>query len=313
MAPLTNASARIVDPVLSQFARGYTQSDFIGRILFPRAYVPVRGFKTIRFGKEGFKRFNTRRAPGAVTKRIDFGYESDPAKLYQHALDASVPREHIQEAEAIPGIDLQQEAVQLVLDVMTLDEEIAQATLATTTANYAADNKETLAGNDQWNDPDSVPKDIIKHGKEVIRQKIGREPNILALSPGAFSSLDDHPKLLEKLKYTTSDSITTAMLATYFGVEKVVVGKAIWADDADVFHDVWDNCAVLAYSPQAAASNVRRPSYGYTYSLAGHPFVEQTRWDADSKSWINGVTDERSAELVGADAGFLISAVNLVE
>lgn len=310
MSPLTNSSARVVDPVLSQFARGYVQAGMIGRILFPRAYVPVRGFKRVEFGKEGFRLYNTRRAPGTATKRLVFGYDGDPAKLYQHALDGVVPREHVDEAAAGPGIDLQMEASRVVLDAMQLDEEVSQATLATTAANYAAENKVTLAGNDQWDDPDSDPKAVIKDGKEAVRKKIGRDPNVLVISKPAFNALDDHPKLLEKTKYTSSDSVTVELLARYFGVDKVAIGEAVYAaSNESAFTDVWGNFAVLAYVPQGGQQSVRVPSYGYTYSLAGHPFVEQTRYDADSKSWINGVTDERSAELVGAEAGFLISSV----
>lgn len=308
--PLTNASARVVDPVLTEFARGYTQAGMIGRILFPRASVPVRGFKRIEFGKEAFRLYNTRRAPGTATKRIVFGYDGLPAKLNQHALDAVVPREHVQEAAAGPGIDLQTEAARLTLDTMALDEEVEQATLATTAANYAATNKVTLAGIAQWSDPGSDPKAVIKDGKEAVRQKIGRDPNVLVISKPVFNALDDHPKLLEKTKYTSADSITVELLARYFGVARVAVGEAVFASGADdAFSDVWGNFAVLAFVPQVGQQSVRVPSYGYTYSLAGHPFVEQTRWDADSKSWINGVTDERSPELVGAEAGFLISNV----
>lgn len=310
MAPLNNASARVVDPVLSQFARGYQQANLIGRALFPRAFVPVRGFKRVEFGKEGFRLYNTRRAPGTDTKRLVFGYDGEPAKLYQHALDAVVPREHVGEAAAGPGIDLQQEASRVVLDAMQLDEEVAQATLATTAANYAASNKETLSGSDQFNHADSDPKSIIKEGKEAVRQKIGRDPNVAVMSKPIFNSLDDHPKLLEKLKYTSSASITTEMLAKYLALDKVYVGDAVYTDgDESGFTDVWGNFLVLAYVPQAGQPSVRVPSYGYTYTLTGHPFVEQTRYDADAKSWINGVTDERSAELVGAEAGFLFSGV----
>lgn len=310
MAPLNLASARVVDPVLTQFARGYSQANLVGRLLFPRASVPVRGFKTIQFGKESFRLYNTRRAPGTATKRIVFGYDGLPAKLNQHALDAVVPREHVGEAAEVPGIDLQQEAVRVVQDVMQLDEEVDQATLATTAANYASSNKESLSGTDQWDDPDSDPKETVKAAKEAVRQKIGRDPNVMLMSKPIFNALDDHPKLLEKTKYTSSDSITVEMLARYFNLSKVAVGDAVYTTgDETGFTDVWGNYVVLAYVPQAGEQSVRVPSYGYTYTLTGNPFVEQTRFDPDTKSWINGVSDERSAELVGAEAGFLISNV----
>ena len=50
------------------------------------------------------------------------------------------------------------------------------------------------------------------------------------------------------------------------------------------------------------------PSFGYTYQLANHPLVEAVEWDGDIRSWKNAVLDEFSAELVGADAGYLFQA-----
>lgn len=311
MAPLNTSSARVVDPILTNHARGYAHPERVGRMLFPVVTVPVRGFKRIEFNKASFVKYNTRRAPGADTKRVNFGFEGLPASLNQYALDAVVPREHVQEAEAGPGINLQTEAVDSVLDVMTLDEEVEQANLATDATKYAASNKVTLSGDDQWDDPDSDPKEVINDGKEAVRKKIGRDPNTLVITSPTFRALDDHPKLLEKTKYTSSDSVTEEILARYFNVDKVVVARGIYAEseDAEDFQDIWGNAAVLAYVAPEGRRSARVPSYGYTYQLAGHSFVEPMAWERNSKSWIAGVTDERSAELVGADAGFLLSDV----
>lgn len=309
-SPLNTTGARVVDPILSSHVRGYAHPERVASVLFPRVSVPVRGFKRIEFGKESFRLYNTRRAPGARTKEIVFGYEGKPASLDQFALDAIVPREHVQEAEKGPGINLQLEAVSVVMDVMSLDAEVQAATLATTAANYAAENKETLAGSAQWSHADSKPKEHINEAKEAVRKKIGRDPNTLLLSPGAFRALDDHPAILEKIKYTSSESVTVELLQRYFQLDKVAVARSVFTEGAEAeFSDVWGNFAVLAYVPQGAQQSVRVPSFGYTYQLEGNPFSEPMAWDRDRKSWIAGVTDERSPELVGAEAGFLFSDV----
>lgn len=309
-SPLTLTGARVVDPILTNHARGYSHPDRIAHVLFPRVSVPVRGFKRIEFGKESFRLYSTRRAPGARTKEIVFGYEGKPASLDQYALDAIVPREHVQEAERGPGINLQMEAVSVVQDVMSLDAEVQAATLATNASNYSAGNKETLSGTDQWDHASSKPKVVINEAKEAVRKKIGREPNTLVLGPGAYRALDDHPAILDKIKYTSSESISLDLLKRYFQVDEVVVGRSIFVEgDESEFTDVWGNYAVLAYVPRGGAASVRVPSYGYTYQLDGHPFAEPMAFDRNRKSWVAGVTDERSPELVGAEAGFLFSSV----
>ena len=55
-------------------------------------------------------------------------------------------------------------------------------------------------------------------------------------------------------------------------------------------------------------SDMGLPSYGYTYRLNGHPTASEMWYDRDLKSWKSDVTFARSAEIVGADSGYLISA-----
>lgn len=311
MPPLNLSRARVIDPILTTGARGYTNAEYIGRVLFPVVSVPKRGFKRIEFGKEAFVKYATRRAPGTATKRISFGYEGKPASLDQHALDATVPTEYIDEAAEVPGVDLQQEGVDITMKGIRLSEECEQAALATDPANYAATNKETVGAGHHWDDPASDPKDQIKAAKEGIRRKIGREPNTLVITKPQFNALDDHPKIVDKMKHTTSDSLTVDMLKRYFSIDNIAIGEGVYVEDEDDedFKDIWPNAAVLAYVPGASERSVRVPSYAYTYQLLNHPFVEPYVYERQTKSWVAGVTDERSPELVGADAGFLLSDV----
>ena len=69
MPQMTNAAARVIDPILTEVAQGYKNADMVGMALFP--YVPVaqRGGKIITFGKEAFRLYNTGRTPGSGTCR----------------------------------------------------------------------------------------------------------------------------------------------------------------------------------------------------------------------------------------------------
>lgn len=306
MPPLNTGEARIIDPILSNHARGYTHPNRVAHFLFPHIQVMSRGGRRLEFNKESFKLYQTTRAPGADRKKVQFGFLGKKFSLDQHNLVGVLPREIQQEAARIPGVDMGRQAVESVQDIISLGKEYETASLARDAANYDADHKITLAGSDQWDHADSDPKSIVKEGREAIRATIGMRPNTMIIGPTVYNSLDDHPKLLEKFKYTSSESITTAMLARYFDMENVHVGEAIYADDTDTFVDVWGNDIVLAYVAPAGARRQDAPSYGYTYQLSGYPMVEQPVWEKDNKSWEYDVTDEYSPELVGAEAGYLI-------
>jgi len=305
---MNGSQVRVVDPILTQHARGYKNAEFVGEALFPTVVMPTRAAKRIEFDRSSFRRRRTRRAPGTQIAALEFGYEGKAVSLHQEALSAVVPIEHQEDAKVVPSIDLQQVSVDTVLAVIGLEKEIQQAEVARNAASYAATNKASLVGDFKWSDPDSDPKSQVFDAKEVIRKRIGRRPNTLVLAGGLTSALGKHPKILAHFAYTNSSAITIPMLMQYFDLQNVVSGDAIYDVDDATSVDVWGGDAILAYVPPVGQRQMALPSYGYTYELANHPLVEQSRYDADIRSWKNDVLDEFSAELVGADAGFLFQA-----
>ncbi|RYF71553.1 MAG: hypothetical protein EOO22_12350, partial [Comamonadaceae bacterium] len=118
MAQQSLASARVVDPILSAVARGYlSPAAAVADALFPIVEVGQRAGRILRFGTDDFKLVSTLRAPGSNTKRVQFGYASDPYSLADHSLEGAVPRENMQEAAAVPGIDLASNATKRVQNV----------------------------------------------------------------------------------------------------------------------------------------------------------------------------------------------------
>lgn len=301
---MNGSQLRVVDPILTQHARGYTNASFIGHFLFPEVDMPTRAAKRIEFDRSSFRRRRTRRAPGAAIAALEFGYEGKAVSLHQEALSAITPIEFQQEAQEVPGIDLQQLGVDTVLAVIAMEKEIQQAGVARNAASYAAGNKAVLTGSDKFSDPTCDTLVPILDAKETIRSRLGRRPNTLVITGGLVTDLQKNEKIREHFKHTTSSTITIPMLQSYYDVEQVVAGDGIYDDDAGP-HDIWGNDAILAWVPPVGQRQMPLPSYGYTYRLRGHPFVEPARWDGDIRSWKNDVLDEFSAELVGADAGFL--------
>ncbi|MBX9870339.1 MAG: major capsid protein [Burkholderiaceae bacterium] len=310
MPQMSPAQARVVDPILSSVAQGYQNNEFIGRKLFPVVPVSQRGGKIISFGKEDFMLYNTGRAPGQNTKRVQFGYSSGNYTLESHSLEGVLPRENMEEADAVPGIDLASVTVSKTQDIIALRLEKQQADLATNPANYGASNKVALSGTGQWSDFSgaSDPVKDIEAGKEAVRKATGKRPNVVAMGATVFASLKQHPKVVDRMKYTGRDIATPELLAALFDVKEVVIGDAVFADDSGTFNDVWGKNVVLAYVDTAPAADRGRPTYGYTYQLDGYAIVEEAYFDRSAKSWVYPVTDEVAPVIAGALAGYLISA-----
>ena len=307
MPQMTPSQARVVDPLVTAVARGYESPEAaVANVLFPIVPVGQRAGTIMVFGNEQFDIVDSKRAPGASTKRVQFAYGSDKFSLVDFRLEAIVPMELQEEAAAVPGLDLISMYVRKVQDRMALERENEAAMLARTAANYSATNKVTLSGASMWTDATSNPFAIIEAGKEAIRKKIGKRPNVLELGPTVLSALRTHPKVLDRLS-TASDRVpaTIAQLQALFEVEQVIEGGAIY-NAAGSFADVWGNDAILAYVAPKSMQEMGSQSFGYTYQLTGRPMAEEGYDDRNRNSWIVPYTDARAPYLVGANGGYLI-------
>lgn len=310
MPQITPSQARVVDPVLSSIAQGYQNNEMVGGFLFPTVPVGLRGGNVITFGKEGFMLYAAQRAPGENTKRVSFGYAGAPFSLADYSLEGLVPVEIEQEASNGPGIDMGAGAVNEVSDIMALRLEKQQADIARNPALYGANNKLTLSGTAQWSDfgATSNPVAVIEAGKDAVRAATGKRPNTAVIGAAVMSKLKQHPLIIDRLKYTGRDVATPELLASLFGLERVVVGDSIYSNDAGTaFTDVWGKDVVLAYTKLGTVASRGTPSYGYTYQLNGYPLVEEPYFDRSAKSWIYPVTRSEAPVMAAAGAGFLIS------
>lgn len=310
MRQQTTSQARVIDPVLSEVAQGYQNAVMIGMSLFPSVPVMQRGGKIITFGKEDFSLYNTIRAPGSNTKRIQFGYAAGSYELTQHALEAVAPWELQQDASQVVQMNLAAMAVRKTQNIIAMRLEKEQADIATTAASYAAGNKVTLSGTGQWSDysGSSSPSKDVESGKEAIRAKIGRAGNTVVIGSKVMAGLRQHPEILDRIKYTGRDAVTADLLAALWGVDEVRVGSAVYSNAAGTFVDIWGTFVVIAYTVRGTAAELGEPTYGYTYRLDGAPYVEPGYPDQNVKSDIYPVTDEVAPVLTAADAGYLITS-----
>lgn len=314
---MTMKQARLADPVLSKHVQGYSNPEFVGMALFPSVEVEVAAGQVVEFGREAFVRYAARRAPGGTTKRVPIGYFGRPYQLVNEALDAELPRELARDAEEVAGVNLAMRSADVVMRALRLGLEMDQAAIARNVASYPAANRVTLSGTSQWNDYTiSNPVAAIDTGMEAIRRATGMFPNVMLLPSAVYRVLRSHPLARSAFGGTVAGSLSPEQLAQAFDIKRVVVAGAVSASSAEpltgaapanIFSDIWGKDVILAYAPEKPGG-FEEPSYGFTYTMRGHPFVEQGRWDGDTRSWVYGVSYERVPVLSGISAGYLIQS-----
>lgn len=306
---LAAPAARVIDPVLTAAARGYTNAMFIHRALFPAVPTSARGGVRIEFDRTDFRRTRSKRAPGATTQRVQFGHEGHKFALNQHRLAGMQPLEPAQDAMTVAGLDMNMRTVDGTQMLVELEKEIDAATIATAADTYDASHRMALVGTAQWSDDSSDPVDNVTDAIEIIRQATARRPNTIVMGGRVFSKLRKHSAALDHIRYKDAEGrkkiATREDIGMMFDIPNVVVGDAIYADENDNTIDVWGNNVVIAYTEIGSTSRYV-PSYGYGYQLTGTPLVEEPVFDRDTNSWLYYFCDEYSQEVVGKDAGFLI-------
>lgn len=305
------SALRIVDPVLTTLATGYSNAELVSEKLFPLVTVIKEAGKIPRFGKEAFRLHATERALRGQSNRLspeDVG--GFDFVLEEHDLEYPIDYRERDEDE----LGLERRATFVTTEGIQLRREEMAADLAQDAANYPTGSKITLVGGDQFTDPDnSDPIGVVDDGKEAVRGKIGKEPNTMVIGAKSLVSLKNHPQLVEKIKYSMKGVLTAELLKEIFEVEEIVVGKAVYYSEADeVFFDLWTDNIVLAYVPPQRTDvdrDVYEPSYGYTLRKKGQPVVDKR--DEGGKVSLVRTTDVFQVAQLGAEAGYLIQDTNL--
>ena len=300
---------RVVDPVLSALALGYSNAEFVGDQLLPFVTLDKEGGKIPRFGKEAFKIYATERALRAKSNRINpDDVDGIDISLDEH--DLEYPIDYREDAEA--AFPLQAHATNRVVEGIRLRHEAMVASITQNPANYPAGNKIALSGSAVFTDPNSDPEGVVDEAKAAVRNKIVKEPNTMVIGYKAWRALKRHPKLKAILSDTRSRLVQIADLREIFEIENIVVGKGIYSTDNGVVTDLWGGNLVLAYVPKAAPAvagdapvrSAYEPSFGYTLRKKGNPVVD-TRTE-DGKLEIIRNTDIFRPYMLGAEAGYLV-------
>lgn len=304
------STLRIVDPVLTGLAIGFSNSQLVGNVLMPFAECPNESGKIPIFGRDAFKIYDTLRAPRGASNTmdpsdvtsIDVGYD-------EH--DLQYPIDYRERAEA--AFPLESMATDTVTEAIALKREKAIADMAQNAANYGTANKIALSGNSCFSDKvNSDPTGVISDGKEAIRQKIGRKPNTAVIGAQSMLTMANHPQFIDKIKYVQKGIVNVSILAELLDIENVVVGEAVFQNELlGQFGDVWGDNIVLAYvAPQTASRGPIRyantPSYGYTLRKPGFPQVDSYLAHGGKVQLVRN-TDFYRPYITWAEAGYLIS------
>ncbi|MDO8932578.1 MAG: major capsid protein [Rhodocyclaceae bacterium] len=246
-----------VTPQLTAVAIGYRNPALIADEVLPRVPVPLQSFKYTKYPKGTFFTIpETLVGRKGEPNTVEFTGEEVTDSTQDHALDDPVPNADIELARAQGMADPQMRAVEGITELLLLAREVRAANLVLDAAQYHADNKVTLAGNDQWSaaHADSDPIADIMTGLDACIMR----PNVMVMGNAVSSKLRRHPAILKAYNGTSGDAgiVPLQFLSELFELEQILVGQG-WINTAKkgkapVMERVWGKSAALIYRNRSA-------------------------------------------------------------
>lgn len=304
-----------VDAILTNISVAYMQrqQNFIASQVFPIVPVSKQSDKFYTYTKnDWFRDEAQRRADATESAGGGYNLSTDTYQADVYAFHKDIGDQTRANADAPINVD--REATEFVTSRIALKMETQFVSSFFTSGVWATDSTPA----NLWSDyTSSDPLNDVENGKRQILSTTGFEPNTLVIGYDVFKALKNHPDLVDRIKYTSSQVLTADLMASLFDIPRVLVSKAVKATNAEGATGAYDftagKNALLCYS--APSAGLLQPSAGYVMSWTG---VSQGLGATVGTSRIRMEqfkADRIEAEVafdmkvIGADLGYFFSSV----
>jgi hypothetical protein len=268
-----------VDAILTNASVAYIQSadNFIATKVFPIVPVDKQSNLYFKYTKEDWFRDDARlRADGAEAATSGYGLTTDNYYADVYAVKKAVGDQTM--ANFDNPLDPMRDAAKFTAQLILNRLENQFVTDYITTGVWGTDYTGVSGSPStnefkQWSDlANSDPIQDIELAKGKILQTTGFEANKLVLGYDAYRVLRNHPDIIDRVKYTGRDVPDTQYLAQLFGVEEVLVAKAVknTANEGQTgsFSFSFGKSALLVHSPSNAGLLTPAAAVSYTHLRA---------------------------------------------
>lgn len=307
------------------------QTAYVADQVFPMVPVQHQTDKYFRWSKADFFRDEAQKRADA-TESAGTGVNLDTASY--SALVWSLHQDIGPQvrANADPSVDLDMASSRQLMQKMLIRRDRIFMAAYVTTGVWGTDITGTTAAlggvpgtasTVQWDDDaNSDPFTDVAVGQTTILQNTGHMPNILLMAWPVFQALRKHPLIIDRIKYTNpvfAGTITEALLAQAFGIDRVVVSKAVYNTAAEgvaaSMSFVSGKNALLCYAP--ASPGLMEASAGYTFGWSGFTGLNSlgVRVAQIPMPWLglgtirNELDMAFDMQVVGTDLGYYFSSI----
>lgn len=257
-----------VDAILTNISIAYMQEadNFVASRAFPQIPVNKQSDKYFTYSQADFFRDQVQlRADGTPSAGTGYSLSTATYAAEVYALHKDIGDQVRQNADN--PIDPDMDATRFLTQQMLIRQEIDWASNAFATGIWDTDRTPGTL----WSSAGSTPIADIETGKQTVMTATGYVPNTLIISYKAFSALVDNADIVDRIKFTSQDSVTPDLLARVFNVDRCLIMSSIYNTAAEgataAYAAVGDKDALLCYTPRNPGLMV--PSAGYQMVWSG--------------------------------------------
>lgn len=314
MAQPTGAAVH-ADRPLSNISVAYIQGAdiFIANKVFPEVPVTNKSDSYYTYDKNDWFRDEAQVRPPS-TESAGSGYNLSTAAYScdVFALHKDISDQDLQNADA--PLNLESDAARFVAQRMLLKHEIEWSASFFNTGIWAND----VTPANLWSTyATSDPLADVETAKRTVLLSTGFKPNTGVMGYDVFIQLLNHPDIVDRIKYTTSDAVTLQIMARYFGLDRLFVAEAVRATNIEgetaAMSFVQGKHMLVCYVPPSPGILV--PSAGYTFVWQGVSDgmalnIGTVRFYIDAiRSWRIESQMAWDSKVVAADLGYLLASV----
>jgi hypothetical protein len=264
-----------IDQALSDYAFGVLQDNqnHVAGGFFPIQEVDHLSDQYYVLPRNQFARGDAKPRQGnAESAGFDFELSKDNFNCVPYALHSDVDQRKLSNSDN-PRL-YEEAATRVAVDNLLLTHEIDWANAYFKTGVWGKDYTGVASGptGDQflrWDDAAADPEKDVDKGKRQIYLAGGKEANALLVGFDVWLALKKCPKIIDRVKYTSADSISTAVVARLLGVEKLIVAQSTKATNAVGAADAYD----FVHGKGAMLAHVGENGGGELQASAGRIFA----------------------------------------
>ena len=257
-----------VDAILTNMSVAYMQEAyaFVASRAFPQINVQKQSDKYFTYSQADFFRDQVQlRADGTQSAGTGYSLSTETYSAEVYALHKDIG-DQVRANSDVP-LDPDMDATRFLTQQMLIRQEVEWAAAAFTTGVWGTDSTPGTL----WSAASSTPIADVEAGKNTVLTNTGYVPNTLIMSYKVFSALMDNADIVDRIKYTSQESVTEDLLARLFNVDRVLIMAGTYNTAAEgataSYSQVGDRDALLCYTPTNPGLMV--PSAGYTMVWSG--------------------------------------------